>query len=80
MILTTHVCGSVSSQLEEVQDQFTVSRRREPTKNISRARHVICSEVSKEVRVTSSQLKASFTLANVNVNESIIRRRQGVKQ
>ena len=52
----------------------TLPRSGRPTKITPRARRVIVGEVTKDPRVTSKQLKASLTLANVNVHESTIRR------
>uniref|UniRef100_A0A8C4TBF5 Transposase n=1 Tax=Erpetoichthys calabaricus TaxID=27687 RepID=A0A8C4TBF5_ERPCA len=52
----------------------TLPRRGRPTKITPRARCVIVGEVTKDPRVTSKQLKASLTLANVHVHESTIRR------
>uniref|UniRef100_A0AAR2LFJ0 Transposase Tc1-like domain-containing protein n=1 Tax=Pygocentrus nattereri TaxID=42514 RepID=A0AAR2LFJ0_PYGNA len=52
----------------------SLPRSGRPTKNTPRARRVIVGEVTKDPRVTSKQLKASLTLANVNVHESTIRR------
>lgn len=51
-------------------DQSTVRQKQSTYKMITRARRLIVCRVSKEPRVTSKELKATLTLANVNVNES----------
>ncbi len=52
----------------------TFPRSGQPTKITPKARLVIVREVAKDPRVTSKQLKAFLTSANINVYESIIRR------
>ncbi len=52
----------------------TLPRSGPPTKITLKARRVIVREVAKDLRVTSKQLKAFLTLADVNVHESTIRR------
>ncbi|MBN3293577.1 TCB1 transposase, partial [Polypterus senegalus] len=66
------------STVRQIVNKFktivTLPRNGRPTKITPRARHVIVGEVTKDPRVTSKQLKASLTLANVHVHESTIRR------
>ncbi len=52
----------------------TLPKSVSPTKITPKARRLIVCKVAMEPRVTSKQLKAFLTLANVNVHEFIIRR------
>ncbi len=52
----------------------TLPKNGSPTKITPKARRLIVCQVAKEPRVTSKQLKAFLTVANVNVYEFIFRR------
>ncbi len=61
-------------QMEEIQDHCYLPKKWSTNKDHSKAERVIVCEVAKVPRVTSKQLKAFLTLANVNVHEPTIRR------
>ncbi len=61
-------------QMEEIQDHCYLPEKWSTNKDHSKAERVIVCEVAKVPRVTSKQLKAFLTLANVNVHEPTIRR------
>ncbi len=60
--------------MEEIQDHCYLPEKWSTNKDHSKAERVIVCEVEKVPRVTSKQLKAFLTLANVNVHEPTIRR------
>ncbi len=60
--------------MEEIQDHCYLPEKWSTNKDHSKAERVIVCEVAKVPRVTSKQLKAFLTLANVNVHEPTIRR------
>ncbi len=62
--------------MEEIQDHSYLPEKWSTNKDISKAESVIVCEVAKVPMVTSKQLKAFLTLANVNVHEPTIRRTQ----
>ena len=53
---------------------ITLPRSHQPTKITARARHVMVCEVTKKSTVTTKQIMAFITLANVNVHKPKIRR------
>ncbi len=59
--------------MEEIQDHCYFPEKWSPNKDHSKAERVIVCEAAKVPRVTSKQLKAFLTLANVNVHEPTIR-------
>ncbi len=59
--------------MEEIQDHCYLPEKWSTCKDHSKAERVIVCEVAKVPRVTSKQLKAFLTLANVNVHEPTIR-------
>ncbi len=65
--------------MEEIQDHCYLLEKWSTNKDHSKAERVIVCEVAEVPRVTSKQLKACLTLANVNVNEPSIRRTQSKK-
>ncbi len=60
--------------MEEIQDHGYLHEKWSTNKDHAKAERVIVCKVAKIPRVTSKQLKAFLTLANVNVHESTIRR------
>ncbi len=60
--------------MEEIQDHSYLPEKWSTNKDHSKAERVIVCEVANVPRVTSKQLKAFLTLANVNVHEPTIRR------
>ncbi len=60
--------------MEEIQDHCYLPEKWSTNKDHSKEERVIVCEVAKVPRVTSKQLKAFLTLANVNVHEPTIRR------
>ncbi len=60
-------------QMEEIQDHCYLPEKWSTNKDHSKAECVIVCEVAKVRIVTSKQLKAFLTLANVNVHEPTIR-------
>ncbi len=60
--------------MEEIQDHCYLPKKWSTNKDHSKAECVIVCEVAKVCSVTSKQLKAFLTLANVNVHEPTIRR------
>ncbi len=63
--------------MEEIQDPCYLPEKWSTNKDHSKAERVIVCEVAEVPRVTSKQLKAFHTLANVNVNEPPIVSRFG---
>ncbi len=63
-------------QMEEIQDHCYLPEKWSTNKDHSKAERVIVCKVAKVPRVTSKQLKAFLTLANVNVHEPTIRRKK----
>ncbi len=60
--------------MEEIQDHCYLPEKWSTNKDHSKAERVIVCEAANVPRVTSKQLKAFLTLANVNVHEPTIRR------
>ncbi len=62
--------------MEEIQDHCYLPEKWLTNTDHSKAERVIVCEVAEVPRVTSKQLKAFLTLANVNVHEPTIKRAQ----